>query len=476
MNWAAAAEALYENVGDEFLPTKLRPLLENRGRAFSVACSGGADSVFLALWASVFFRRGDPQAQLKILHFNHQLRGEASDADEALVVSLAEGLGLKVVVGKWVRDEKRVTEDSARGARMDFFGRASQASFNPLILTAHHAGDVVESVLMRLSRGSGIQGLSAPRAISEGLYGLHFGRPLLRLSKRTLIDELKSVGAEWREDASNESDVFYRNRVRSQVVPAWQEACERDLEGVVGRSREQMEEDFEALQEWADDWWSNLAAANGSIRSEDLARAPRAVQRRLIIRFVREFTDDSAVLSPELAERFLTALQTREEFSASLSSGYYLVLEKGAIRINRDHILRNWDAFRMPLGTEAFLPNGYRIRMNWVELNKDLLKAILNGDIAHDQRIFAGVSRKHARSLFVRRWRDGDAYHAFGRGSQTKIKKLFNDRKLPIVWRRESPLFETAEGEILWMPGLPVNARYLLASEATHALQLTYEK
>ena len=135
-----------------------------------------------------------------------------------------------------------------------------------------------------------------------------------------------------------------------------------------------------------------------------------------------------------------------------------------------------WGSFKLPLGAEAFLPNGSRIRSRWVKLDKEMLIAIRGGDISHQDCIFAGISSKHAGALSVRRWREGDAYNALGRSSEIKLKKLFNDRKLSFVWRREAPIFETAEGEILWMPGLPLNKGFLLDSEATHALQLTYEE
>ena len=169
MDWIEARRCLRSNAGDDWLPKRIRERIGNSKRIY-IACSGGADSVFLTL----FFSTDELRDRLTVLHFNHRLRGDESDQDERFVEELCTNLGLAFLSASWERSDEdgSVSEELARDARMGFFSKSiGEHIVDSVILTGHHADDVVETLLMRISRGSGLQGICAPREVSQGVAG-----------------------------------------------------------------------------------------------------------------------------------------------------------------------------------------------------------------------------------------------------------------------------------------------------------------
>ncbi len=218
-----------------------------------IACSGGADSLcaLLLTWA-VFPRE---RKKMRVLHFNHESRGAASDGDEAFVRQVAATLELEFVAGT-LSDycgNERASEEIYRRARLKFLAENVRDGERCVFIQGHQADDVVETMIMRLARGSGAGGLCAPRPFSKmTAEGKTFflQRPLLRLPKSKITAALRDCGIAWREDASNREDDFFRNRVRHHVVPALKSAMPEnfDLYTCFLRSRETLQSEAEALE------------------------------------------------------------------------------------------------------------------------------------------------------------------------------------------------------------------------------------
>lgn len=192
---------------------------------YVVAVSGGVDSVVLL---DVLARRGDDR--LLVAHFDHGMRDDSAD-DAAFVQRLAAAYGLEYVGERGALGAK-ASEATARQARYKFLHQARERSGADGIATAHHADDVVETILINLARGSGWRGLSSLRPQSGGLF-----RPLLGRSKRELIEYARAHDLQWREDSSNQDERYLRNRFRKRlqtVAPElkqealrlWREQCD----------------------------------------------------------------------------------------------------------------------------------------------------------------------------------------------------------------------------------------------------------
>ena len=208
---------------------------------WAVGVSGGADSVALLCLLSA---RSD--LFLHVAHLDHQTRGEASTQDAAFVEQLASTLGIPCTMTR--RDDIEhsfATFDSNasaryRAARMELFRRVVQENELNGVILAHHADDQAETILHRLIRGSGPAGLVGMSPTSR-IGGLVVLRPLLAVRSARLREYLADIGQSWREDVSNSSDQYLRNRLRKWISEE-PELHERLLE--MGRA-------CRALGEWA---------------------------------------------------------------------------------------------------------------------------------------------------------------------------------------------------------------------------------
>lgn len=180
-------------------------------RRILVGLSGGADSVALT------YLLMQENVELRAVHVNHGLRGEASDGDEAFVRQLCQQWKLPLDVFR-TQPPEHPGEDWARQARYGFFRQAMTMHGADALALAHHRDDQAETFLLHLLRGAGMTGLTGMEADGTVL-GVRVIRPLLGASRQQLRDLLKRENIPWREDASNQDTRYLRNAVRCQLLP-----------------------------------------------------------------------------------------------------------------------------------------------------------------------------------------------------------------------------------------------------------------
>ncbi len=296
-------------------------------RSWAVAFSGGADSLalLLLLWAHWPERRD----RLLVVHFNHRLRGRESVGDVAFCRRVCVALGIDFITESWAGATKRASEAEARAARFAFFERVLPQRRIAALWFGHQQDDIAETALMRFARGSGTAGLAAPRPLQAMSARRVHLRPLLTLKKTEIVAALQSVGAVWREDASNETGDYFRNRIRRVVLPGWLVASgERDALAGAALSRERLEEDDSALEAWVD----RLAPLDRSGRLDVrvLAGKPRAVVRRALHRWLGAQAD-TGDLSRQGFELLLVAVEQGAVKRFSLGRSGFAVIRKGAL-------------------------------------------------------------------------------------------------------------------------------------------------
>jgi len=326
IDWPACAAALASAIPRERLDLGVRAWadLPSHGRqTWGVAVSGGADSIALLLliWAHWPKQR----RRLRVLHFDHGLRGRASADDARFCRRVAAALGVKFVMSKWVRPRGAAapSEAAARLARLSFLQVHARA-----IWFAHHQDDVAETLLMRLARGSGTGGMSAPRAIQlHGDRSTHL-RPLLGLRKHELTAALTAAGASWREDHTNGRPDYFRNRIRHAVLPAWVEAAQRDAVAGAARTRELLAEDDAALEAWME----RIAPISSRVHLllGRLRGVPRAVWRRALHRWLLRAPRPVDV-SRAAFDALLAAAERGRPTRHSLGSQLFAVLRGGRL-------------------------------------------------------------------------------------------------------------------------------------------------
>jgi len=183
-----------------------------------LAVSGGADSMALLNGVLALAQKTGIQ-QLEVAHLNHGLRGAESDEDAEFVREACRTAGVSCVVealsAQALRADSRGSlEESARTARYDFLQRTALARNLPLIATAHHQQDQAETLLFSLLRGTGLRGLRGIPEIRQCSQGVRIIRPMLRIDRVTVLQYLTTCGVTCREDSSNSTAEFARNRIR----------------------------------------------------------------------------------------------------------------------------------------------------------------------------------------------------------------------------------------------------------------------
>ena len=263
-----------------------------------VALSGGVDSVVLT-HALLELRDFLKVKGLALAHFNHMLREEAKEEEE-FCRELARNLGLEIHVGREgvgriAKEEGRNLEEIAREMRYYFLRRVKEEKGFDLIATAHHLNDLVETSLIWLVRGAGLEGLIGfdPK---EG----DVIRPLYRATREEILDYAKAKGIRWMEDTSNRDPRFFRNRVRMEVVPIFKET-NPNLEETFYRTRKILKEENALLEKLSSDVLERVLE-DGCIKARELAREHISIQRRVL----RKFTGVSNFSKIEQIRRLLT--------------------------------------------------------------------------------------------------------------------------------------------------------------------------
>lgn len=248
-----------------------------------IGVSGGRDSVALLHWLLASGYR-----KLVVCHLNHRLRGRSSAADARFVERLAKANGLtfetaSVAVRKLAAENKQSIEAAARAARYAFFAEVARRRRCRTIFLGHHADDLVETYLINLFRGAGLQGQRAIRGVSRQQIGdveLTVLRPFLAVSRAEIDEYISTHRLRFREDASNEQLDALRNRVRHRIIPMLEKEFGRDIRKTVRRAASIASEEDALLNEMLPEISTRLSV-------QRLRVLPVALQRRTVTRWLR---------------------------------------------------------------------------------------------------------------------------------------------------------------------------------------------
>lgn len=211
--------------------------LIEKGDRIIVALSGGPDSV--CLFDILYKLKEQIDFSLSACHFNHKMRGRASEADEKFVLKLCKDRGVECIVDS--AKTKILNEESARIARYTFFEKILEERRGAKIALAHNSDDLIETFFLRVARGTGIRGLK-----SIPLRRKNFIRPLLYIEKKMIVDYLKEQGLKYQIDKTNFDTTITRNFIRLKIMPFFREINPNFIESGVSMIKS-LNEDFELI-------------------------------------------------------------------------------------------------------------------------------------------------------------------------------------------------------------------------------------
>lgn len=445
-----------------------------------VAVSGGPDSVFL------LHRALEECERIVVGHVNHRARGAESDEDERFVRRIAAEHEAPVRVLR-VRDPaagRPGFEEGARRTRYRFLKDLKKREGADAILVGHTADDQVETILMRVVRGTGISGLKGiPRTTGDGVV-----RPLLDTWRGEILSSLKDRGIPHRRDRSNADTRFERNWIRHVLIPVLVERYGESVKARIRALGERFREIDEFLESAAARWIGRhvrRGAGRGEVRFNRVAFAglPSLLRMRILLDLAVERTGIAP--SGRLLEG-MDRLVVSGGPSASLSVGGRATMSRRYGEVS----LAKCDRAVPPSGPgtaggaiRRSLPAAAGIRGPGAYPLRDGAALVVG------ERVNPGAARLRSRAkgeriayfdaeglewpIRVRPLRAGDRIRPFGMNGGKKIKEILIDRKIPRAERWGRPAVCDARGRILWIPGVvrsawaavPAGARAVLRFE-----------
>jgi tRNA(Ile)-lysidine synthase len=416
-----------------------------------VMYSGGRDSTCL-LHICVTEAGADA---VTALHVNYGLRGAAADEDERACAALCDRLGVALCVHR--AGPPPASGNLQAWARSVRYAEATRLAVerDAVIAVGHTADDQAETVLYRLLSSPSRRAVLGMQAADGRIV-----RPLLSMTRAETTAYCEGHGLSWRDDASNDSDAYVRNRIRNELLPLLRElhpGASRNLLALAERLRLE----GEVLDELVD----AALAPGGTIDLARLRALPPALARLVVQRLADDALGPGGVAAG--ASRFaeaVAALSDRGTAQLDLGHGLRAISEYGVLRVDSGNFRGLYQpsssqSGRLSVpGTVAF--GGGRVVCEAVAPARE--SGVLDRDAVGD-------------SLVVRAWRAGDRMRPLGLGGSKSLQDLFTARKVPRA-RRAGVAVVEAHGEIAWVEGVATAERFKVRDATTRAVRLSVDR
>ncbi|MFL9482725.1 tRNA lysidine(34) synthetase TilS [Chitinophagaceae bacterium LWZ2-11] len=427
-----------------------------------LAVSGGADSVVLT---DLVYRAG---FDFVILHCNFQLRGAESTRDEQFVKELGKHYGKEVLVEvfdtlQYSSETKQSIEEAARTLRYEWFETVKgerltvSSDRHLLIVTAHHANDNIETVLMKFFRGTGIKGL---RGILPYQKERSLIRPLLRFTKNDLLKYAKDNKLSFVEDSSNASDDYTRNFFRNKLIPAIKEVFPQTEENIL-HNIDRLQEVEQLYRQAIDLHKAKLIEVKNDEIHIPILKLKKAEPLKTIVWEITKDYSFSANQTDEVIKLF------NADNGAFTASATHRIIKN-----------RNWLIIAPKATEEAF----------FVAVEKDDKEVVFqNGKLSFkieqasshvlktaDNSIAALDLNDIKYPLLLRKWKQGDYFYPLGMRKKKKLSKFFIDLKLSTTDKEKVWVLESNK-KIMWVIGYRIDDRFKITEVSKELLVINFQ-
>jgi len=436
-----------------------------------LAVSGGVDSAVLCELCS------QAGFDFSIAHCNFQLRGKESERDETFVESLGKKYGVEVLVKKfntedYARKSKKGIQEAARDLRYEWFadlignrqlamgksGRRSRLAIHDsrlttaYLLTAHHADDNIETVLMNFCRGTGLQGLNGiPNKTG------HIRRPLLDFWKHELLDFAKENKLVYVEDSSNQSPKYSRNLFRNEIIPL--------LSKVYPEVKSNLRDNIDRLRAVTSLYTIMVAELKKKLCKKKNSEIHIPVKQLMSYK-------NTALIFDIISDYGFTEKQVDEVIRlAESESGKFLQAPDANYRIIK---FRNWFIISPGSDSEAetvLIEEG--VGNAQCSMFNVQFSVVATCSLPTDSNVACLDARAIKYPLILRRWKEGDYFYPLGmKRKKKKLARFFIDQKLSKIDREKIWVLEMNK-KIIWVVGLRIDERFKITDKTKQILKVS---
>jgi tRNA(Ile)-lysidine synthase len=420
-----------------------------KGKKLLLAVSGGLDSmVLLHLFQQLEY-------EIMVLHCNFQLRGLESFGDQQFIQEYTSQHNIQLSFTQFdteafANDYKLSIQIAARELRYSWFYEQLEIQEEDYILTAHHADDNLETFLINLSRGTGLDGLTGIPAQNDSII-----RPLLPFTRKEIEEYATQNELSWREDSSNASDKYLRNKIRHHLVPVLKELNPNFMSSFE-KTQGYLQESKELVDDAVVMVYQQVAKEKGDEIYFDLNQ-------------LLKLANYKSYLYQWLAEFGFTAWDDIYDLVINQSGKQVLAPEFRLIK-DRDYLILS--PLKTELNQQEYLIESGTSKVNFplnlLFSNVDAIGASSNSTIFVDRD-------KLLFPLTLRHWKEGDVFQPFGmEGKSKKVSKLFKDEKLSLI-EKENTWLLCSENQVVWVVGIRQDERFKINSKTKNIVKIAIE-
>jgi len=456
-------------IENKVLDSILKNNLIRKNDKILVGVSGGIDSTALLYILNAI--KKTLNIKLHAAHLNHKIRGKQSDQDALFVRNICRKLGIPCTVEEFdvpgfAKQKGLNLEDAARQMRYEFFERVAARYGADKIAVGHTADDNIETFIMKLIRGSGLQGLEGIPQVRGKVI-----RPLLGIFRKELEDYLKQKGIKAREDKTNKDTKYLRNRVRLDLIPELSK-YNRNIKDVILRTIRTVRKDRDFIEGEASKALDDVMALKKSgyiqIDTEKYLKLDPAIQAetiRLAISHVKSDLNDISFIN--IMDILNLAQKRKGEIDLS---GAFITIDKRTISVSRERPSRTKPVDFLH---QLEIPGEVRASESGYLFESQILDSISQKQLKMKDPYQAYIDYdKIDKPLLIRRRKEGDMLFPLGLKGKKKLQDIFVDEKVDLAERDRVPVIDDGKN-IVWVVGYRISEKAKVTGRTKKIVKIT---
>ena len=391
-----------------------------------IAISGGVDSVVL------FHLFHKLNYDVSLAHCNFKLRGKESDLDEEFIKNLNQISSNQIFTiifdtEKYAKEHKLSTQIAARELRYNWFQKLITEHKFEYVLTAHHADDNLETFLIHLTRGSGLDGFTGIPKVNGNIV-----RPLLAFSREEILNFAKDNDIEWREDTSNASNKYIRNKIRHQVLPVLKDINPSILDSFA-ITIENLQESKQIIEDRIENIVSKVLKKEANFIKIDIEK-------------IKELSNSKAYLYQFLKSYHFTEWNDVYDL-LNAQSGKQVFSKTHRLLKDRDVLILS------KIDLSNSIEMAFQIEEEITEIKNPIhltFEEVFEKSTENKQTIYVDKDLLKY-PLILRKWEKGDYIYPLGMQGKKKLSKYFKDEKFSLIDKENTWLLCNAENQIMWI-------------------------